>query len=163
MATSRPPTNEALVRRLIVTIAAILIGLAVTGSALANARAATGSVKIGGVGYASLGTGVIDMTPGVESVILLNYSYSSKNLKGYTLVDKAGNVVHLCRVVGGIPLNCADNLSDMSDSVTLGARSQTLVNVEILADGAWLGNTGDTLYLKDSVGHVVSTFAYKVS
>lgn len=141
----------------------------------ASAQAPASQVRIGGVGFSSLGTGALDLTPGVESVILLNYAYSSKNLKGYHLTDRAGNVVPMCATSGPTTVfDCesatadadADgvvNLNDADTWITLTARSQLSINVEARNDGPWLNDGGDTVYLKNSVGRVLTKFVYSVT
>ncbi len=174
------------------TIFLILGPVTLASVAYAHAQAPTSQVRIGGVGFSSLGTGSLDLTPGVESVILLNYAYSVKGLKGYHLTDKAGNSVPLCAVrpvvtgqdgdtstpttpgLGTILSNCesttADydddgvtNVNDSSEWISLTARSQMTINVEARNDGPWLNDGGDTVYLRNSVNRVLTKFVYNVS
>lgn len=161
-------------------LACFVMLFATVAGASASTNAVTSQVRIGGVVYSSLGTGVIDLTPGVEAVVLLNYSFSSKNLKGYHVTDRAKNVVPMCRVdlVAGPPqsntvhtcesatmdtdLDGVMNVNDSDEWITVPARSQLLVNVEALNDGPLLNDGGDVLYLKNSVGKVLTVFTYSV-
>jgi hypothetical protein len=157
----------------VLTVIAAVI-LTVSAGAAAHVRVGASQIRIGGVGFSSLGTGALDLTPGVESVTLLNYSFSPKNLKGYSLKDKAGNVVPLCAVVSAALVDCTSvtddhdsdttvNASDADAWITLAARSQMTINVEIRNDGPWLNDGGDTIYLLNSVGRVLTKFVYAVS
>lgn len=159
-----------------------IAGLAVVGLATAtavffgvtasSASSVASQVRLGGASFSSLGAGsAMDETPGMESVTLLNYSYSSKSLKGYSVKDAAGNRVWMCKTVA---TNCtsntldddADTVKNINDSdswITMGARSQRTVNVEGRNDGPLLNNGGDTTYLLNSVGHVLSVFKYAAS
>lgn len=163
-------------RKIVTAVISVLAGITLIFTATsASAQAPASQVRIGGVGFSSLGTGALDLTPGVESVILLNYAYSSKNLKGYHLTDKAGNVVSLC--VASSPTTVYDcesttadhdsdgvvNANDADTWLTLAARSQMTINVEARNDGPWLNDGGDTVYLKNSVGRVLTKFVYSVS
>lgn len=153
--------------------AAAILGTGVTASA-ASAKAPAAQIRIGGLGFSSLGEGGLDLTPGIESVILLNYSFSPKNLKGYTLSDKGGNVIPLCAAIANTVVDCTSttedadndgvfNVNDSNAWVTLNPRSQTSLNVEARNDGPWLGDGGDTVYLKNSVGKLLTEFRYWVN
>jgi len=163
-------------RKIVSFVVSMIVGVALVFTATAaSALAPASQVRIGGLGFSSLGTGALDLTPGVESVVLLNYAYSTKSLKGYHLTDKAGNVVPLCATSSPTTVfDCesatadADsdgvvNLNDADTWITLAARSQMNINVEARNDGPWLNDGGDTVYLKNSVGRVLTKFVYSVS
>lgn len=154
-------------------------------AASASTQGPASQVRLTGVGFSSLGTGPAGATPGIESATLANYSYSPKNLKGYRLTDRAGNVVWLCdddafqsctsttadhdraadvaAYTGEGTAPVIPNASDADAWITLPARSQVAVNVEGRNDGPWLNNGGDTVYLRNSVGRVLTQFGYAVS
>lgn len=148
--------------------------LLVTGvSAQAAAQVPVSQVRLTGVGFSSLGVG-FDLTPGVESVTLANYSYSAKNLKGYRLTDRAGNVIWLCATTGATFADCTSttldgdsdstvNAADADAWISLAARSQMTINVEGRNDGPWVNDGGDAIYLRNSVGRVLTVFTYSVS
>lgn len=154
----------------------VAVCTAVTGALLFTTAAsatqsATSQVRLGGLAFSSLGTGPVgEETPGVESVTLLNYAYTVKNLKGYTLRDAAGNVVPLCKwlvdctsTTGDHDADAVVNASDSDAWLDIPARSQMVVNVEGRNDGPLLNNGGDTIYLRNSVGTVLSVLRYSVS
>lgn len=154
-----------MMKRMAAVVAAVGLVVAALGVTVsASASAASGNVRIGGVSFSSLGKtvtvpeGEAQYQPGVENIILRNYGYSAKNLKGYRLVDKAGNVIPLCQHPKD-PVLC----NTEADALVIPARSQQAFDVETLHDGPFMNNGGDTLYLRNSVGKVVSTFVYKVS
>jgi hypothetical protein len=153
-------------KRLFTTIFVVLAGIALFAIPSASAQTAgSGDVRLSGVVYSSVGVG--DPTAGTapyvttlvrESVVLVNNGTDDKNLKGYTIIDKAGNLVKLCKTV---VQTCA---GDMNDWLTIPARTQLLVDVEALhANTAFVNNGGDTLRLRNSVGATVSTLAFAVS
>lgn len=168
-----------------IALAAVAASALLFTAASAQAQqAVTSQVRLTGVGFSSLGAGGLDESPGVESVTLANYSYSSKNLKGYRLTDRAGNVVWLCAAVtlqsctsttldhdraadvaaytgeGTAPVIA--NNADADAWVTLPARAQVAVNAEGRNDGPWLNDGGDAVYLRNSVGRVLTSFTYSV-
>lgn len=162
-------------RKIMSIVVASITGLALIFTATAaTAQAPASQVRIGGVGFSSLGTGALDLTPGVESVILLNYAYSVKNLKGYHLTDRAGNVVPMCATSSPTTVyDCESttldhdsdgvvNVNDADTWITLPSRSQMTINVEARNDGPWLNDGGDIMYLKNSVGRVLTKFSYQV-
>lgn len=154
-------------KRLFGTIFAVLalIALAAIPSA-ASQTAGAGDIRLSGVVYSSVGVGTptAGTAPYVtslvrESVVIVNNGYDEKNLRGYTLIDKAGNVTKLCATVS----QACTNAGPMSDWYTIPARSQIVVDVEALHVDAWVNNSGDTVRLRNSVGATVSTLTFSVS
>jgi hypothetical protein len=161
----------------VAAVLAVIVAVPAAG-ARASEQRAVGNVKIGGVLWSSVGTGIIDLTPGVEAVDLANYSFFTKNLKGYHL--KSGpDVIPLCRIDHPSPgtnvlHECMSvildddsdgtvNKDDGDSWVSLPARSQLLYNVEYANDGPMLSNVAADVRLYNSVGTLVSRFQYKVS
>lgn len=167
-------------------------GLLVTAvSASASAQGPVSQVRLTGVGFSSLGDSTLDLSPGVESVTLANYSYSAKSLKGYRLTDRAGNVVWLCKTASSTTvIDCTSttldhdraademawasaghtdaapviaNNADNDAWIVLDPRKQVTINVEGRNDGPWLNDGGDAVYLRNSVGRVLTSFVYAVT
>jgi len=143
-----------------------MIALAAIPSAAAQ-TAGSGDIRLSGVVYSSVGVGdpATLSAPYVgtlvrESVVIVNNGYDEKNLRGYTLIDRAGNVTKLC----ASPVNQACTYAGgEAQWLTIAARSQVIVDVEALHVSAWVNNSGDTVRLRNSVGNTVSTLAFSVS
>jgi len=175
--------------RKIISIALAAVGasgLLITGASAQGQQAATSQVTLTGVGFSSLGPNVID-PPGIETVILANYGENPKSLRGYRVTDSASNTVYLCAyTVTRCTSTTADhdraadeaawasagntgtapvipNSADNDAWLELPALKQTVVNVEALYGKAWINNGGDTVYLRNSVGRVLTKFAFTVS
>lgn len=155
-------------KRIFGTIFAVLamIALAAIPSAAAQSAGA-GDIRLSGVVYSSVGVG----DPGTlsaplvgtlvrESVVLVNNGSDDKNLRGYTIIDKAGNLVRLC--ASPVSQTCVNN-GPADTWLTIPARTQMIVDVEALHVSAFVNNGGDTLRLRNSVGATVSTLAFSVS
>jgi hypothetical protein len=175
--------------RKILSIALAAVGasaLLVTGASAQGQQAATSSVTLTGVGFSSLGP-VGTNPPGIETVILANYGESAKSLRGYRVTDSASNTVYLCAEgVTRCTSTTADNdraadetawasagntgtapvISNAADNdawLTLDPLKQTVVNVETRYGRAWMNNGGDTVYLRNSTGRILTKFVFTVS
>jgi len=142
-----------------------MIGLAAIPSAAAQS-AGTGDVRLSGVVYSSVGTGdpATLSAPSVgtlvrESVVIVNNGYDDKNLRGYTVIDRAGNVTKLC--ASPVSQTCT-YAGGEAQWLTINARTQVIVDVEALHVTAFVNNSGDSLRLRNSVGNTVSTLTFSV-
>lgn len=154
-------------KRFFGTIFAVLAMIALFVMPSASAQTAgAGDVRLSGVVYSSVGVGAsaLDTAPAVanlvrESVVLVNNGYDDKFLRGYTLMDSAGNVTKLC--ASPVSQTCVYADGDAA-WLKLPARTQMIVDVEALHVSAWINNGGDTIRLRNSVGNTVSTLSFKV-
>jgi hypothetical protein len=141
------------VRKIVGTLAALLVGLGSAVASTAHASAATPSLRFHGAQYDSPGSDTGSNTSrNAEWVSLVNNGSKAVNLNGYTVRDKAGKVYRFGNVTipgkgGRLWLHTGSGRNTSSNQYWNSGRY------------IW-NNDGDTAYLRNPKGSTVDTCSW---